>query len=695
MLRHQKYYYSELQKYYTSLFGRNSNLYDVLFSYQNAKADSSSFDFEFESKWIFTKHQTESLVINISDVDNTNLLNIDYDFLTSIFTEDDITKMHNRIIYIMSQFISQDSILVKDIDVVTPDEQKKLLIDFNDTCFLYDTSSTIATLFHEQVNRTPNKTALVFCGESLTYDKLDRKSNAVAKLLLKQGVTRNTFVGILMNRSFEMIISMLGVLKAGAAYMPINPEYPDDRINYMISDSNCKLVLTSNGLKLNNIGINSIVIDQNKLEDVNEFININDADDLAYIIYTSGSTGKPKGVLIKHCNIVNTLLWRKDTYGFDSTVSVLQIPSFAFDSSVEDIFVPLISGSKLVLINQKNSKFDINLIRKLIVENDINHMLVVPSFYNVLLNSVSDVMQNFKYITIAGEGFGIELVKKHFNILPNVELYNEYGPTENSVCTTYYKFSPKDDNVFIGRPIYNCKCYILNNNLKLQQFGVKGELYVSGPGLAQGYIGRTDLTESRFIKNPFEENKLMYKTGDVVSINDNGIMTFHERVDYQLKYNGFRINLGEIENSIASYIKNPNVVVLLHHDENNSSLVAYIETKEKIDISSLKQNIKKFLPYYMLPKEIYTLEKFPTTPNGKIDRKSLDSMQFEKKDSIIVAPRNKLDEQILAIWQTVINQKNISIDDSIFELGGDSLSIISIQSYLFKKRFKYSISIYV
>lgn len=684
-LRHQKYPYEELQKYYTSKFGRSNNLYDILFSYQNAQAKLNKLSFEAESKWIYTEHQVESIVINISDIDGTNNLDINYDYLTSVFSENEIRDMHERIMYISSQMSDSPDMKLKDIDIVTKKEADMLINKFNNTTMNYDIHSTIATLISDVANQVPNNIALVFDDEMMTYKELDEKSNYLADILKKEGVTRNSYVGVLFNRSFEMIISILAVLKSGGAYVPINPDYPNDRIDYMLSDSNCKLLLKQNNLEYTNDSYKTLTVEMSKLKNSIIFDNINEPDDIAYVIYTSGSTGKPKGVMIKHSSIINTLLWRKNEYKFDSSISVLQIPSFAFDSSVEDIFTPLISGSKLILIKQSNSNFDLPLIKSLIQKHHANHILVVPSFYNVLLNQIPDELKHFKAITVAGEGFTMELVKKHFDILPDVELINEYGPTENSVCTSFYRFDKDDEYVYIGKPINNCKCYILNNNLKLQPFNVKGELYVSGPGLAKGYIGREDLTKSRFIKNPFEENSLMYKTGDVVSITEAGLMMFHERVDYQVKYNGYRINLGEIESSISTFLKNPNVVVLLKQEESKSTLAAYIETSESIDITELKQNLKRFLPHYMLPKEFNLIPKFPATPNQKVDRKALEKMTFKKNDTIIVAPRNNLDSIILEAWKEVLKQENISIDDNIFEIGGDSLAIISIQSVLYKK----------
>lgn len=691
-LRHQRYPYSELQKYYTAKFGRTKNLYDILFSYQNAKADNTGLAFDFASRWVFTDHQVESLVISISDIDGKDLLTIDYDFLTAIFTKPEIQKLNERLLHVASQMIENIQIPLKEIDIVTPEEKEALLHKLNETQVKYDKKATIATLFAQAAKENPQNIALSFDGKEMTYEQLDAKSSSLASVLKKHGVSRNEFVGILMNRSFEMIISMLAILKAGAAYMPINPDYPGDRIDYMIEDSKCRLLLAGEGLSYENKKLEKLIIkidpSNHLAHEVVSFENENEPDDLAYVIYTSGSTGKPKGVMIQHSSICNTLLWRKRAYAFDSTFSVLQIPSFAFDSSVEDIFTPLISGSKLVLVNQSNSHFDVPQMKQIIENEKINHMLVVPSFYNVLLNEIPELLKNFKAVTIAGEGFSTELVKKHFSLLPNVKLVNEYGPTENSVCTTFHELSKEEDEVYIGRPIDNCKCYILDGNLKVQPFGIKGELYVSGPGLAKGYIGRNDLTEDRFIKNPFENGKkpyrLMYKTGDVVSIREDGLMQFHERTDYQVKYNGFRINLGEIESRISSCVKNPNVVVLLKQDASSAKLCAYIETAKELNITEVKQELKKFLPHYMLPKEIHLLAKFPLTPNAKIDRNALANMEFEQANTIIVAPRNTLDAQILEAWKKILKQENISIDDNIFELGGDSLSIISIQSHLFK-----------
>ena len=687
LLRHQKYPYSKIQDYYSQKFARSTNLYDILFSYQNARTKNDNID--FESEWIFTGHQSEALAINICDIDNTGTLSINYDYLEKLFKDYEITDIHNRILSIIEQIIENPDKLLKDIDIVTKDEKEILIHKFNNTASAYDKNMTISKLFEEASKKHSKNIALIYDDEILTYSELNKKANALANILKENGIKNNDVVGLMFYRSFEMIIAQLAVLKLGAAYLPIDPVYPKDRIDYMVSDSKCSYLLKTNSISFENGNIKIHNIFADELNKNTDFKNMSTPDDLAYIIYTSGSTGRPKGVMIQNKNIINTLIWRKNLYKFNKETTVLQIPSFSFDSSVEDIFTPLISGSKLILLKQNNTNFNLPLMQELIEKYKPNNMLVVPSFYNVLLNEIPEKLKAFNHIIVAGEGFSEELVSKHFKLLPNVDLYNEYGPTENSVCSTYYKFDAIDNTVLIGKPISNCKCYVLNENLKLQPFNIKGELYVSGPGVSSGYIGRDDLNKQRFIKNPFSGNSIMYKTGDIVTINKDGNLAFVERADYQVKYNGYRINLGEIESVISKFIKNPNVITLIRKEEEHSILSAFIETTEDIDVSNLKHDLKKVLTHYMIPKDIILLDKFPITPNGKIDRKALEnyvSTKKEKKD--ITKPRNELDEKILNIWKNILKQDNIGIDDNIFDIGGDSLSIISIQSSLFKENIK-------
>jgi len=688
ILKHQRYPMSDIQKYYNKKFGYSENLYNILYSYQNARVNNDNFSFKYESKWVFTECQTDLLDINFFDIDDTNNIKIGFDYLIEYFKEKEIKMIGERIFEILNQIINNSNILIKDIEITTIEERKKLLKEYNNTYKKYDENLNISKLFEEKSKEYPNNIALTYDGNSITYKELNQKVNFLAKKLRDNGIKNNDIVGIMMYRSFEMVISQLAILKSGGAYLPIDPAYPKDRVNYILEDSKCNLLLIGENIEDDEYKTKKIKINYNDFKEIESIPNISKKDDLAYIIYTSGSTGKPKGVAIQHKSIINTLLWRRKEFNFDKSYVTMQIPSFSFDSSVEDIFTTLISGGHLILLKQNNTNFDIPQIKEIIKKYKVNHFLAVPSFYTILLRELGEELKNAKMFTVAGEGFSEVLVKKHFEVLPNVRLVNEYGPTENSVCSTFFEFTKDNTAIRIGKPITNCECYVLNKDLKLMPIGVKGELYVSGVGLAKEYLGREKLTKERFIKNPFKENSLMYKTGDVVVRDFDGNLIFLERVDFQIKYNGFRINLGEIESQISKALGISNVVAVLKKEEEHSFIASFIESKEKLDIKLIRNTISKFLPHYMVPKEIIVLAELPKTPNGKIDRKNLEKYEIKSEKKIIIAPRNDLDKKILEIWKKILNKNEISIDDNIFDLGGDSLSIISIQALLFKNNIK-------
>jgi amino acid adenylation domain-containing protein len=320
-------------------------------------------------------------------------------------------------------------------------------------------------------------------------------------------------------------------------------------------------------------GVKTIHVKQEDHYSVEEDTNlepINTASNLAYIIYTSGSTGNPKGVMIEHQSIVNTLLWRKNFYQFNERDTILQIPSFSFDSSVEDIFTPLLSGGKIVMIDQER-RLDLNYLKAMIEENRVTHFLVVPNLYHVMLREIAESLEDVRVITVAGDNFTEELVKEHFEKLENVRLCNEYGPTENSVCSTVYEFTPTKTKVLIGKSIDNVSCYIVDSYGKAVSIGAVGELCVAGRGLARGYYKRPELTNEKFVSNPFAVGERMYKTGDSARWLEDGNIEFLGRLDQQVKIRGFRVELGEIENR------------LLHHEKVDEAVVIAIDDKKKIN----------------------------------------------------------------------------------------------------------------
>lgn len=681
--RHQKYPYENLLKSLREKNNFSSNLYDVAISYQNARNSAQTSSIKYHTHWNFNGNVANSLDIHIYDLDNTGCFQVFYDYQVDKFNETYIKKSHDRLINIFEQIFNNENILLSDIKIITKDEEDELIHKFNDTFVPYDTTKTVVDLFEEQMKKTPNNIAAILNNKKITYKELSKLVDAIVLQIKEQSIKTNK-IAVMANKCFETLASFIAIMKTGNAYIPIDPTYPAERIKYILEDSGCELIIGLDKYLKKYRSKKSIILDNIVPYEGNVLISDAFPEDLAYIIYTSGTTGKPKGVKIKHKNVVNTLLWRKNYYNFDSTITVLQTPSFSFDSSVEDTFVPLISGGKLVF--PVTQKLDINSICEQIEKHGVNHMLAVPSLYKVLLKEKNEYLKNFKFITIAGESFNIQLVKEHFDKLPNVRLVNEYGPTENSICSTFYELTKNDTKILIGKPIANDKCYVLDKTLNLLPVGVPGELYVSGPGVSEGYLNRPDLTEERFIKSKFSD-EIIYKTGDVVVLNQDGNLEFISRNDSQVKLNGLRIELQEIDAAILKYGNIDDTITIVRDVNGKNMLISYITTKKAINEKSLIDFLRNNLPYYMVP-TIMLIEKMPLTPNGKIDKKKLPEPQLNKK-ATYDKPANELEERILKIFQDVLNNKELSVNDDFFNIGlADSLSILTISSRLFQLNIK-------
>lgn len=683
-LKNSKYPYMDLLKDLRT--EKNIQNYHIVYSFQNMRPHTDFPNLvEYKSEWNFVGYMQDELVINVTDINNTGKYNISYDYLIDLFDEQEINFIHNRIKTIIIDIINNPNKPISEVKILPDTEKKLLLEDFNNTYFCYDKNKTLIDLFEETVSSNPNNIAIIYKDQKYTYKKLNNMANIIANKISSYGIT-NSKIAILCKKSVWMVASLLGIMKSGNCYIPIDAEYPKDRIEYIFNNSNCELLISSDEYKDLYDFNNKIILDNIDFTIPLNFTNIAKANDFAYIIYTSGTTGKPKGVKIKHQNIINTLIWRKNFYKFSNSTVVLQIPSFSFDSSVEDIFTPLISGSTIVVPSVK--RMDINIICEEITKHKVNHFLVVPSLYKVLLYEKLEYLSTLKIITIAGEDFPTSLIKKHFKELPNVRLINEYGPTENSVCSTCYELSKEDDTILIGKPINNNKCYVLDKNLNLLPIGNKGELYVSGPGVSEGYLNKPDITKQRFLKNPFDHKYMMYKTGDIVNRNFLGDLEYIGRDDGQVKLHGFRIELKEIEKNILLNKDISDVIILQRETSNkNQILVAYITSYNKnLDISTIYNTLRKNLPYYMIP-TIIKLNSFPLTPNGKIDKSNLPLPKSSIKSNTL--PKTELENEILTICQNVLENGNLGVCDDIFTVGGaDSLSILSINSRLFAKGIK-------
>lgn len=687
---HSRYPAELIIEEYRQCHNTNDNLFDITITYQNAVHNYPEGFQAIKSYWHSCGHQTNSLNIHINHREKEEQYLIDFDYLVELFTAEEIQELYRRLMNILEDGINNHHKPLKELELLSRREKQQLIHDFNRTSKTYP-SRNIIQLFERQAQKNPENTALIYEDQRMTYGELNEKANQMAWMLMSKGVKANSIVGLLVKRSFEMIIGILAILKAGGAYLPIDPAYPRKRIKEILEDSNCVALLT-NKFIIGQTTWKGEIISLNRLANLGASTNPNYRNapqDLAYLIYTSGSSGKPKGVLIEHHSIANTVQWRTEYYGFNAKDVLLQIPPYNFDSSVEDIFSFLTVGAAIVLIDQEK-RLDLRYLKELITKHRVTHFLATPLLYSALLDQIVPELVGLSSITLAGENVPLNLVKKHFSILPQVKLYNEYGPTENSVCSTVHQFSATDEKVLIGKPISNCRCYVLNQDLYPQPVGVPGELYLAGEGLARGYLNNPELTEAKFIVAP-TINERLYKTGDLVKWDSDGNLQFIERIDNQVKIRGFRIELGEIEHHL---LKHPSVKeavsVVDERDPNHKYICAYIVPDREVSIAELKEYLAKSLPDYMIPTFYVFLERLPLTPNGKIDKESLPAPERNSKAGW-GQPENEVEAKLVRVWQEVLEVARVDTNDNFFELGGDSLAIIRILTMLYGEGYNLTV----
>lgn len=676
-LRYQRYPNYLLQKEIREKYKNMIYIGDILIFYQNAKFNKDTYGIEYETRNHFCGYQSNSLTIQINDREERQLI-IDYDYLTDLFHAKEIEFIHQHIINLLWHGLDNPNKEICKLEMLSEKEKHKILYEFNNTEADYPRDKVIHQLFEEQVEKTPDNIAVVFEDKHLTYRELNEKSNQLARVLRKKGVKPDDIVAIMVNRSLEMIIGILGILKSGGAYLPIDPEYPEERIRYILEDSGVKILLTEKDL-IRRIDFKGEVIDvkdgniyKGRKSNLN---NVNKPNDLIYVIYTSGSTGKPKGVMIEHRSVVNLSNWFNKRYSLDKNKNVINNASFSFDVSVEEIVVPLLNGGT-VFIPKKEIILNKDKYVKYLNENKINIAQFVPSHLKELLTE-EEKIESLNIVICGGEPLN-EILKERI-VSKGYKLYNHYGPTEITVdalvseCSLYNK-------VTLGRPIDNVKCYILDKYLNLQPIGMVGELYISGPGLARGYLNNYKLTEEKFISNPFKSGEKLYRTGDLVRWYPEGEIEYLGRVDHQVKIRGHRIELYEVKLKLLEYKGIKEVVVIDKLDkEGRKYLCAYIISDKKISISDLRTYLLRKLPDYMVPSYFVFINEMPLESNGKIDIKALREMDLETVEMTkCVPPKNEIEEKLTEIFKEVLKVDRVSIDSNFFELGGDSLDIIEI-----------------
>ncbi|MDP4147651.1 MAG: amino acid adenylation domain-containing protein, partial [Bacillota bacterium] len=570
--------------------------------------------------------------ITLTAVETEKEIGFNLEYCTKLFKRESIERVRDHFINILKEIAENPEKKISEIEMLTEEEKRKILVEFNDTKAEYPKDKTIYELFEEQVEKTPEIIAVVYEEKELSYRELNERANQLARMLRRRGVGPDKIVGIMVERSLEMIVGIMGILKAGGAYLPIDPEYPKERIEYMLEDSKVDILLTQTQLVgKSEFSGNIIEIDREDLYvgDSSNLEKINTSNNLAYVIYTSGTTGKPKGVMIEHRSVVNIMIDLQDKYPLLESDSYLLKTNYIFDVSVSEIFGWFLGNGKLVILKSQAEK-DLEVIAETIINNQITHINYVPSMLNLFLMNTNKlnslVSSNLKYIIIAGEAIQKKLVKELINLKSNISFENAYGPTEATIYATKYSLIDinEERNVPIGKPLSNTRIYIVNKNNKLQPVGVPGELCISGEGLARGYLNRPELIAEKFVSNPYESGERMYKTGDLARWLPDGNIEFIGRIDHQIKIRGFRIELGEIESQLLKHEDIKEAVVIDREDkEGNKYLCAYVVSDKEITVTELREHLSKELPDYMIPAYFMQLENIPLTPNGKIDRKAL------------------------------------------------------------------------
>ncbi len=688
----RSYEYAPLAKIQTwSDIGRSQALFDSLLVFENYPIDRTLMEIGDSVKIdevIYIDQTNYPLTLTVFPSERLQL-EINYD--CQRYTTDVVGEMLTYLRQLLTYLAAQPETKLGNLPTLATVQQKQIILDWNITEVKYLNDSCLHQLFEAQVEQTPNAIALTFEGRHLSYAELNTKANQVAHYLIDRGISPDVLIGLCIERSLEMMIGLLGILKAGGAYVPLDPRYPEDRIRYMMDDACVELLLTQSGLgELIDDGRRQMIFLDRDWPLIAECAEHNAAPrnhplDLAYIIYTSGSTGQPKGVAVTHRNAVHSTYARFHQYP-DPVKAYLLLSSFAFDSSVAGIFWTLGQGGCLCLPGDETGK-DPAVLAELIDRQQVSHLLALPSLYRLLLEQPVAQLSSLKAAIVAGEACGIDVVQRHFDALPIVKLYNEYGPTEGTVWSSVYQAGLEDFDrpLAIGRPIANTQLYILDRHLNPVPVGVDGELYIGGAGIVRGYLNRPGLSAERFVPDPFgPAGERLYKTGDLARYRSDGAIEFRGRLDHQVKIRGFRIELGEIEAQLLTLPEIKDAVVLAREDQpGDKRLVAYLVEHQPgtLQLDELKVRLKHILPDYMVPGAFMVLDEMPLSANGKLDRKRLPTLDWNSQSNVeYAAPQTLVETTLTQIWQTLLGVERVGRYDNFFALGGDSILSIQVVS---------------
>jgi amino acid adenylation domain-containing protein len=679
---------------------KHTNIKESLISFAQTNLKNDNFNFKnCKTEVIKDKYLYDIAGNDLSfeyELDKENNINFRIKY-KNIYSNEFITTLAKNYLNILNQCLTSPNKPLHKIKTCNIEEFQKIIYNWNKTEASYPANKTIHELFVDQVKKTPENIALSFNKTQLTYKELDIKSNILAECIRKKyreqtgnKLGPDTLIPICVDKSINMLIGILGILKAGAAYVPIDPNSPKTRKRFILDDTNAKLMLT-NSKTLKEFATEFSI----NLDDINFSKNHNNSErklttsnSLAYIIYTSGTSGTPKGVMIEHRQIINTLFNLIESLNLKKCKNCSLYSNYIFDASVYEMFPPLLVGSTLQIVPE-DALIDQKKLIDFFNKNNVEKTFLPTAMFKQIYKSLDKT--HLKFVHTGGES----LTK--IEGTPNIALFNQYGPTEASVYCTELKVTDIN-NISIGKPIRNIKTYILDKDLNLVPVGITGELHIAGAGVARGYLNKPDLTSEKFIKNPFATKEdlqngysKLYKTGDICRWQPNGNIEFIGRNDNQVKIRGFRIELGEIESILTTYpkIKQHVVTVYDQPETDNKILITYYLLKQRSDnkqyskkeINDIESNLRNFLsetlPDYMVPTQFINLKKIPLNSSGKIDIKALPIPDFKNQNHAYIPPETDIEKQLVNIWQDVLKINKIGIEDNFFKLGGNS--IISIK----------------
>lgn len=655
-------------------------VFDTMFVMQNEEAGGRGFDSLKIFPYAFG-FQPAKFDITLIATQGSDKIALSFEYCTKLFKKATINSFIGHFINLLTQIAINPDTKISDMDIVPKEERDKLAGGFNSRSAVFEQDKTIDQLFSEQVQRTPDNIAVACKEARLTYKQLEERANRLARTLRREGVVPGGIVAIMLERSIDMIVGILAVLKAGGAYLPIDSEYPEERIRYILEDSKAAMLLSHTGIK----GRTLFAGKQLEMNDD----SIYDADcsalnttgnpgEIAYVIYTSGSTGMPKGTLIKHTGISNLKTVFIQELGINEKDRVLQFASCSFDASVWEIFMALLTGASLCIV----SRDTINNYRKFEEYLNSEGITIATLPPNYLQNLYPDRVDALSLLITAGSAANRNQVERWRQ---KVRYINAYGPTEATICATFWTAGeemPDYTSVPIGKPIINTKVYILDKNGGLVPVNVPGELCISGVNVGKGYLNRAELTEEKFVPNPFQKGEVIYRTGDKARWLGDGNIEFLGRIDKQVKIRGFRIELGEIEAAVFKHENVREAVAVCKTDHKGENcLYAYYTADIAIGVSEMKGFLAGVLPDYMVPSFFLQLDKIPVTANGKTDYKALPPVNAEEYNGGSYAEaENATQKAVMKMWQSILGLERIGITAGFFELGGNSLNLIALSA---------------